>query len=162
MPTEQEKLRRLGLSDQLTGGATDGDGNSVNGIRFYEEQDTSPRDGRSIPAGGVEVYGTEVHFTQGEPVDDTPSTFDYRDLVVGSLQQVGVPVDISCTVENTGNDDAESRAQLIENGEVVDNQTVSLGPGETTEITFTRTYDEPQEVTVRISTTNETTFEVVA
>lgn len=118
-------------------------GLSAAGIKVYEESGIG-RSGQSIPAGGVEVYGAEVHFSQSAAVQDTAdesaggqTPIEYSNLSVSptGLQQ-GDTITVSADITNNTTYNAPVVAELIVDGSVEVNKTVEVSGGSTETVTF--------------------------
>lgn len=113
------------------------------GIKVYEEAGVG-RSGQEIPAGGVEVYGAEVHFSQTQNVQDTkdesagtedPVVWD--NLVVDpNSARIGDIIDVSADVTNNTGFVGNVVAELIVDGNVVDKKTRELTGNSTITISF--------------------------
>ncbi|WP_256391666.1 CARDB domain-containing protein [Natronoarchaeum rubrum] len=80
------------------------------------------------------------------------AAFEVRDPSLASASIApGETVDVTATIENTGGSTGEFTAELAVGGTVLETRTVRLGPGETTTITFTRTFDRPGRYEIAIS-----------
>ncbi|WP_248516907.1 CARDB domain-containing protein [Salinarchaeum laminariae] len=84
--------------------------------------------------GTVEVTGSQ---DPGEPSIAVSST----DLSASTIT-VGESVTATATVENTGDTEGESTIEFSVDGEVVDEQTVTVAAGGSTTVEFTRTFDQ--------------------
>lgn len=121
-------------------GVTDEVNTTPGGIQVYPSGGTG-RNGQSIPANGVEVYGTEVHFSQSGASGTTTgsASFSVTNLSIddadGSIA-VGTGVDISATIENTGSARGSKTLTLTEDGQAISVKTVTLSPADTTTVTF--------------------------
>lgn len=135
-------------------------GLSAAGIKVYEEAGVG-RSGQSIPAGGVEVYGKEVHFSQSDAVRDTkdesagaddPVVWD--NLVVDpNRATAGVDtVDVSCDVTNNTSFVGNVVAELIVDDGVVDTKTRELEGNTTITISFDWTAGEQADGSIQVGT----------
>jgi len=118
-------------------------GLSAAGIKVYEESGVG-RSGQSIPAGGVEVYGAEVHFSQSGAVQDTadesagtdePIVWDNLYVDPNGLQTGGTIVVEADVTNNTGFT-GQIVAELVVDGEVKKTQTKQLTGNSTITVRF--------------------------
>lgn len=146
------------------------DGQSAAGIQVYEEGGVG-RAGQSIPAGGVEVYGTEVHFsqsaatggTQTPPEDESDTPITYSNLTISeTLPVAGETITISADVTNNTNFPGIGVvAELIVDDSVVDTKTVEVPANSTTSVSFQRSFDIYTSNEVQIGDTTPQTVTVV-
>lgn len=136
------------------------DGQQLAGVKFYES-DGVTRDGVSVPAGSVEVFGKEVHFSQTTGSTGSSASFSFSNLSVSNTNpNRGESVDISATVTNNGGVDGTAYAGLTEDGSVVDSKGVIVDANSSKTVTFTRTYNEYQQVDVSIQNLSPITITV--
>lgn len=131
----------------------DAEGNQTSGIRVHSQNGVS-REGVSVPAGTVEVFGPRVEFSQtGAPAASTSSpVFNVYDLYVSTTTpDPGETVAIAASVENTGGQRADFTFVLTEDGTRVDSHTVSVSPGGVKRHQFTRTYTSYVSVEVLVN-----------
>jgi len=139
---------------------TDEDGRSVAGIQVYESGGLG-RDGQSIPQGGVEVYGREVHFSQADPDvddedpgdedDDTGTTyeFSYSSLEVSNTTPTpNETITISASVSNATSRTRAESVSLYVDDEEYDSEYVTLGAVDSTTVEFT--WSSPDYVSVEV------------
>jgi len=137
--------------------ATDS-GLAASGIKVYEESGIG-RGGQSIPAGGVEVYGQEVHFSQTgtvrETEDESAGTSDsitWSNLSVSPTGvRIGDIVDISADITNNTTFTGRVVAELIVDGSVNETKTVKVEGNTTETVTFEYTAGEDGTGTFAIS-----------
>lgn len=140
----------------------DEDGRSVAGIQVYESGGLG-RNGQEIPAGGVEVYGQEVHFSQSDPDaddeddgdedEDTGTTyrFAYSDLEVSdNLPIPRQTITVSCRVTNDAGRARAETVQFYEDGDVIGSEYVSLVALDTTTVEFEWSSEEYKSVELGI------------
>lgn len=72
----------------------------------------------------------------------------------------GESVEVTATVENTGDGAGEHVAELYVDDDPVDNRTVTLGAGAAETITFTRTFEEAGEYGIAVDSTDAGTVTV--
>ena len=102
------------------------------------------------------TYALTIEETETGHEIGTDVTVEAPDVVVtdATLSEtaigVGDSVDVTATVENTGEADHETDVALTVDGEEVATETVILGPGESTAITFTETFDEAGEYAITV------------
>jgi len=135
------------------------DGESAAGIQVYEEGGVG-RSGQSIPAGGVEVYGTEVHFSQSTAVgseqtpaeDQSDNPITYSNLSVSNTTPVPYEdIDVSATVtNNTSIPGFGVVPELVVDGSVEKTKTITVPANSSTTVTFTIEFVEYEshEVTI--------------
>jgi len=118
-------------------------GLSAAGIKVYEESGVG-RSGQSISAGGVEVYGKEVHFSQTSSVRDTPdeSAGTEEPVVWHNLSveptglQTGDTITVEADVTNNTGYIGNVVGELIVDGSVELKKTRELTANTTITITF--------------------------
>jgi hypothetical protein len=138
------------------------EGGSVAGIRLHENGGTT-YDGVSVPAGAVEVYGTEVHFSQKGDAVTGSANFIYSNLTVSNTTPVkGEQITISADIQNTGSNWGEAHATLKEDGTVVSTKSVAVLSGQTETVSFDRTYHELTSVDVTIDGLSPVTVQVIS
>jgi len=146
----------------------DGDtGLSAAGVKVFEEAGVG-RSGQEIPAGGVEVYGAEVHFSQTTNVQDTddesagsddPIVWD--NLVVDpNSGRVGDIIDVSADVTNNTGFVGNVVAELIVDGSVKRKKTRELQGNSTITVSFEYTAGEDGTGTFDIGISKAGTEEV--
>jgi len=135
------------------------DGQSIAGVQVYEEGGVG-RAGQSIPAGGVEIYGTNVHFSQSssvggeqEPAEDqSANPITYANLsVTPDLPAPYEDITVSADVTNNTNIPGFGVvAELIVDGSVEKTKTITVDANSTTQVSFTIQFDiyEAHEVTI--------------
>lgn len=119
------------------------DGLSAGGIKVYEEAGVG-RSGQSIPAGGVEVYGAEVHFSETTNVQETKdeSAGTEEPIVWDNLSvsptgvRIGDIVTVEADVTNNTGFVGNVVAELILDGEVIDTKTRELEGNTTITVSF--------------------------
>jgi len=80
------------------------------------------------------------------------AAFEIRDPSLASESIApGENVDVTATVANTGGSTGEFTAELAVGGTVLETRSVRLNPGETTTITFTRTFDQAGVYEIEVS-----------
>jgi len=115
------------------------------GIRVHSGGGTT-FNGVSVPNGAVEVFGSEVHFSEKggsgsreETESTNPANFEYSNLNVNNNDiSVGGSTGVSADVTNTGGVSGNAEPQLIVNGSVEDEKNgFSVDPGQTRTVFFT-------------------------
>ncbi|MCL9814032.1 CARDB domain-containing protein [Natranaeroarchaeum aerophilus] len=140
----------------FTGGLDDGDWEITIDPYFNEEadyryEDPEGYDGqlddwKLISGAGNSHTGTSLPSLD-EPITITPG--GVPELSVSSLTAFpstvapGETVEIRSTVANVGNADGEFDVEFTAEGEVIETKTVSLGAGESTQLTTEVTFEEP-------------------
>lgn len=126
------------------------------GVRIFDTKGET-EDGITAPAGSVEIFGEEIHFsdTGGGSRDDQSG-----DIVVDNISasnhspDVGVSVTISADVTNNSNTVFSGPLSLYEDGFEFKSNSVVVNDGESTSIEFTVTKNEPEVFAYRIATSN--------
>ena len=86
----------------------------------------------------------------GEPGDEPDFVVTNTGLDATQLQ-VGDDLGVTATVENTGGAAGTYTAELTVDGQVVDQRTVTLDAGESADVSFTHSFDEPGDYELAIS-----------
>jgi len=146
------------------------DGQSIAGVQVYEEAGVG-RAGQEIPAGGVEIYGTNVHFSQSstvgneqEPAEDqSPNPITYSNLSVSNTTPVPYEdIDVSADVTNNTNIPGFGVVpELIVDGSVEKTKTITVDANSTTSVTFTIQFTEYESHEVTINDLSPETVVVV-
>jgi hypothetical protein len=146
------------------------DGLSAAGIQVYEEGGVG-RDGQSIPAGSVEVYGTEVHFSQSAtpggaqepPEDQTDTPVTYSNLTISNdLPVPNEDIDVSVDVANNTNVPGIGVvAELIVDGEVDKTKSIEVAANSTATVSFTKRFEDYGSFDVSIGDTTPQTVTVI-
>jgi PGF-CTERM protein len=90
---------------------------------------------------------------------DAPA-FEVREATLDATEVApGEDVTVSATVENVGSGEGSHEVGLVVDGETVATQQVTLAPGETTTVEFTRTF-EPGEYAVAVGSVDAGTLKV--
>lgn len=135
------------------------EGQPIAGIRFHDSGGIS-HDGISLPPGTVEIYGGRVQFSEtGEPSGDTIDV-SVSNLDVPSQATVNEDVEVTAEVENTGNTKGSAYVVLQEESQVVDRKRVTLSPGSSQTIEFTRSYSRSQSISITIEDAPEQVLRV--
>ncbi|AKB77469.1 S-layer family duplication domain protein [Methanosarcina horonobensis HB-1 = JCM 15518] len=104
--------------------------------------------------GTFTVNATKAGYEEGETiveVSEDRASFEFSDLLIEPASvRSGNAVTIEVNVTNTGNIAGETEVELLINGEPVDNETVSLGVGESRVVEFSHTEEEAGTYTVEI------------
>ncbi|ELY37819.1 APHP domain-containing protein [Natronorubrum tibetense GA33] len=105
------------------------------------------------------VAGT---VTVGDKEDETEATFDVTDATLSDTEiEIGDSVDASATVTNTGDETGTFTAELLVDGEVVDEETVQIFAGDETTVEFTKQFDEAGEYEIAINDADAGTLTVI-
>ena len=119
------------------------DGLAAAGVKVYEESGVG-RSGQSIPAGGVEIYGKEIHFSQTESVKKTkeessggkdPIVWDNLRVEPNGLQ-TGDTIKVEADVTNNTGFVGNIVAELIVDGVVQMKKTRELRGNTTITVSF--------------------------
>lgn len=123
---------------------TTDDGQSAAGIKVYNEAGTG-RNGQAIPAGGVEVFGTEVHFSEVTNLQDTKEesagsndVISYANLSVSTTSTTVnsiVTVDADVT-NNTSFQIPSTTVELIVDSTVITTKEVGISANGTVNVSF--------------------------
>lgn len=132
--------------------------------------DLGPGESREITfSGTVDEAGTYDFGLDGQQVGSVAVSESSAPVVLltdawlaeGSIE-AGSSGTVSATVTNEGNAAVEQTLQLLVDGEAVDEQTVDLSAGESEEVQFTRSFDDPGEYSVAVDDTEAGTLTVQA
>lgn len=128
------------------------DGEQAAGVKVHESSGYT-RENVKVPAGSVEVFGQEIHFSQtgatktgsgsGSTSDDG-SLFTVNNIRTDKTNNEttpGTPVTISADVTNNGDYTEYFVATLTEDGDAVDNDQFHISPNQTVTVDFTRVTD---------------------
>jgi len=139
------------------GGETTEDGQATNaGIRFHGEAGIT-REGVQVPAGTVEIFGPEVHFSQtgatADEEEDKSSLFSWSNESVDNATPVPYEdVTFSADLTNNGSYRENFVAALLVDGETVTTGDLfKIGPGNTRTVEFTYEFGEIGSYEVQIS-----------
>jgi len=133
----------------------------VAGVKLFEN-DGYTKDGVFAPAGSIEMYGNEIHFSQTGPPASAEENISYKNLSVSKTTPVlNQTTEISADIENTGSARGSVFAPLIEDGNVVTRKEVEIAAGATETVTFKRSYDELQSIEVTIKDLTSQTVTVI-
>lgn len=141
------------------------DGEPVAGFRIFEQPGVT-YDGVSVPAGSVEIFGQQIHFSQSEAPKSgsgSGSTGDGSTFTVNNISTdkdanttlIGETVAISADVTNNGDYTEFFSAPLIEDGEVIENENFNIESGATEEVTFLVAKEEYASHIYQIATSGE-------
>jgi len=145
----------LSWGETVAGESTDEDGRLVTGFRFHDEAGVT-REGVQVPAGTVEIFGEEVHFSNTSPPveeESSESLFSWaNESHSPNVPNPHEPVTISADVTNNGNYAEPLVAALKVEGSVVDeSDVVKVEPGNSRTFSFTHRFDEVGFYDVQIS-----------
>lgn len=122
------------------------------GLRVFENSGVT-KDGVSAPAGAVEVFGQEVHFSQtgttksktGSGSTGSDPTFTVSNISTDDDDDIVLPgqsVTISADVTNNGDYQEFFVASLLEDDTAIDNKSFTISSGSTKSVSFTVSKDE--------------------
>lgn len=95
----------------------------------------------------------------GESGDE--ASFEVTDASLSDTElEVGDDLDVTATVENTGDESGTFTAELTVDGQVVDEKSVTLNGSESTDVTFTHPFNEAGEFDIGVSGTGVGTVTV--
>lgn len=156
------RKRALGLRPQgfgtLEGARTDSSSNTAAGVEIHNAA-TTGRNGQTIPADSVEIYGKNLVFSEvgNGSVDDVD--FAASNLSASTTTaDIGATVTISVDITNNGVDQGTQIVGLKEDGNIVASQVVTVGASATKSITFSRAYTEFIAVDVQVLNSNVVTI----
>lgn len=149
----------------LTGQRQDESGEDIAGVRVHDTTGVT-KNGDTVPAGSVEVFGRQVHFSQSDEARQgagTGGTEDpnivFRNIAVNptTTPNIGAEITVSAEVKNDTSYTETVIAPLKENGTVTDSQTLELMGNEIQEVSFTLEKPTNQLVTVKIGDSDSIT-----
>jgi len=151
---EDEWINSFSWGTTIAGDTTEADGQTLGGgIRVHAEAGVS-YDGVSVPAGSVEIFGSEIHTSQSGASSTKQSAFTTTNLTISdTTPDLFEEITIGADVTNNNGYNDRATAKLIEDGEVVDSKSFLVGANSTRSISFTRQYTELVSVEVRINDT---------
>ncbi|MDL5360626.1 CARDB domain-containing protein [Halalkalicoccus sp. NIPERK01] len=128
---------------------------TASNVTVYERTGDGWERTATEPAGETEVAHSFESTTDGggefavvldeSPIQATELSLDRERI------DAGENVEVTATVENTADVTETRPVELLVFGEVTDSQEVTLGPGETTTVTFTQRVDSPGTHTVEVA-----------
>lgn len=149
------------------GGETTSDGETRNaGIRIHSE-DGITRDDVAVPAGAVEVFAPEIHFSQtGATVDEDPdksSVFSWSNMSASETTiNPGDTITLSADLTNNGSyPENYTPALIIDDATVKTADTITVDANATQTVSFSRTFDDLGVFDVRISKSSTVQVSVV-
>lgn len=168
--SKQQAITKL-INQSQTQPSTGGSGGANAGVKVYQQSGTTD-DGVPIPAGGVEVRGTEVHFSQvgaPPPQQSQPSgSLSYSAITLTPAKPNLNPsesVTIASDVTNSSSTAIPLAATLVVDGSVLDRKPLSPIPANSTRtVSFTVTGNDLGglgEYDVGIGDSGTTTIRVV-
>lgn len=93
--------------------------------------------------------------------EQQPANLGVSDAAVDPTEvEVGETVEVTATLENTGEEEATFTVDLAVDGGVVDSTDVTLGPGESTEVQFEHAFEEAGSYDVSVAGESAGTVEV--
>ncbi|EMA38080.1 CARDB domain-containing protein [Halobiforma nitratireducens] len=141
----------------------------ING-ETVDEQDVTVDAGATATVTFTETFDEagEYDVAVGEFDADTitvsepePAAFDVDDVQVTDDEIVaGDEIDISATIENVGDEAGTFTAELLVDGEVVDEQDVTVDGNDAETVTFTEAFDESGEFDVTVGDADPVTITV--
>lgn len=154
---EQESFDEYAANIISPDGVFDVDNNDKPfGIIIHRDEAVS-RDGVPVPAGTVEIVGTEVHVsgyvenTDAEQVDNRSGKIEVVEVSTDKQSYtIGESVIITATVENTGDVTDKRSIPFSVNGEIVETRKVVLTANSTAEIEVEYVTDESAELEIDV------------
>lgn len=122
--------------------------------RMIGETNTTVRYEAESP--GLSLYAISKQNAAKANIQVTDATLSATEV------QVGDTVEVTAVIENKGSAAGEFTAELDIDGTTVASQTVELGAGEQTTITFTTSFEEAEDYTVSVSGTVAGTVSVTS
>ncbi|WP_254861457.1 CARDB domain-containing protein [Halovivax gelatinilyticus] len=107
---------------------------------------------------GILIDGEEVHTQELTVVEEPEPVSEFEFVDIDKPTQINATDEFTAvvTVENTGTAEGTANVSLTIDGQVVDTQQITLGPGETGDVTLTwEGTDEPGDYTVGIQIDGE-------
>lgn len=154
-----EYMNAFGSNNTFGSGTSQG-GGSAAGIRVIES-DGRTFDGVSVPAGTVEVFGNEVHFSEREPPSSAQPDAQFSNLEVSNDSPVTEQeVEITADVVNEG-EYGTVQVNYREDDEIVETDAFTMDAGESASVMFERTYNIYDSVEVAINDLDPITISVV-
>jgi hypothetical protein len=117
------------------GNATDGnvtDGNATDG----NATDGNVTNGNATDGNVTDGNATDGNVTNGNVTDDIGDVFEVTDLRAPTSAEVGETIEVSADVTNLASEARTERVEFRLQGDVVDSESLTLGPGETQSVTF--------------------------
>lgn len=135
------------------------EGQPIAGIRFHDTGGVS-HNGVSLSPGTVEIYGGRIEFSRtGRPSGDSIDV-SVSNLDVPSEANINEEIDIVAEVENTGDTKGSAYVVLQEEAQVVDRKRITLAPGDSQMVVFTRSYGRSQSISITIEDAPEQVLRV--
>lgn len=132
------------------------------GIRIHDE-DAVSKNGIPLPAGTIEIFGSQVEFSKADDPDVRDRDIAYSNLVTSTEEPtVDVPFTVSVDIENAGEAIGTVYPQFTVNGVVEEQKGVTLNPGETKTVSFEYAHPIPGTLYVNIEDTDQTEVRVNA
>ncbi len=120
------------------------------GTLDVEEEDESGGGGGGIPIAPPSPDPDPEPEPEPEPGEN--ATFDVKKTTLSDTEiEAGESVDVKAIVENVGDVSGTFTAELIVDGEVVDEQDVDVDAGESETVTFTRAFDSPGAYSIAVN-----------
>jgi hypothetical protein len=151
----QGSVSDLALSFSVEKAALSGHDATASNVAVYERVGDGWERTATEPTGETDrVYSFESTTDGGgefavvlaeSPIEATELSLDRERIDAGER------VEVTATVENTADVTETQPVELLVFGEVTDSQEVTLGPGESTTVTFTQRVDSPGTHTVEIA-----------
>jgi len=145
----REFRQNFSVNNAFRSGRVNDFGSSAAGVRVFNEAGVG-RSGQEIPAGGVELFGTEVHFSQTDtvrPTDDesagTNPPVAFSNLTLSKTTvATGETFQISADVANNTTFEKTVTVEFIVDETVANRQTVVIQDGGSETVTFDEFIDE--------------------
>ena len=106
--------------------------------------------------------------SQPQPPPPTPPSpepkgpfFEIIAYNIPSTAKVGEEVTITATIKNTGDEQGRQTVRLAIDGRTAAQEPLALSPGESEDLSFRHTFDEPGDFTVTISTEDDSVSALV-
>jgi len=127
---------------------------AIDGEFFEETDDDGTVSYSTDEPGTIKISATKKGYldeSKNVKVRELEPIFVFSNLVIDPLEvRAEKETSISVDVENTGNAAGDYNVELVVNGTIVDSQTISLGVGEGTTVTFEHAEEVPGTYTAEI------------
>lgn len=132
-------------TNTITGDTETTQGIAAAGIRFFESEGRT-KDNVQAPAGSVEVYGKEVHFSQTEGTLSGSPSLTYKNISASDTNpDNGQEVTISVDIENSGNGDGTANSPFFEDSTRINSRKDRVSANSTISISFDVQKSESQQ-----------------
>lgn len=146
----------------LPGPGTGPGGGTVQGVKFHEEGGVS-KDGVTVPAGTVEIFGSRIEFSQeAEPVENPDPDVTVQSFSVDPTTAVlNQDITFEATVKNTGSISSQFNVRLFFNGQVAASKGIFLDASGTGTVSFVKSFSSPTAIVATIEDSSGESVAVV-